>query len=145
MRILLTHEPIPLWAADKIGALNIIIPFTVVASMLGYSWLAIHSTLGLFVFSAVYGFFAGAITTVTAVVDAALCPTLDVIGVRMGMLLLPWAFGLLIGEPLGGAILGSSRDWAGLQIFTGSVLAAASMLGIAVRWTKYGMSWSRKC
>ena len=113
--------------------------------MLGYSWLAIHSALGLFVFSAVYGFFAGAITTVTAVVDAALCPTLDAIGVCMGMLLLPWAFGLLIGEPLGGAILGSSGDWTGLQTFTGSVLAAASMLGIAVRWTKYGMSWSRKC
>lgn len=63
-------------------------------------WIVIESTPGLFVFSIVYGLFAGAITTVTAVVDAALCPSLDVVDVRLGMLLVTWALGLLIGEPI---------------------------------------------
>ena len=96
-------------------------------------------------FSIIYGFFAGAITTITAVVDAALCPSLDVVGVRMGMLLLPWAFGLLIGEPIAGAILSSPSGWKGLQIFTGTVLGAAVLIAVAVRYTKYGSGLKAKC
>lgn len=136
---------IPLHIADKVGPLNIEIPFTIFASVLGFAWTAIENTTGIFVFCIVYGFLAGAITTVTAVIDAALCPSLDVVGVRMGMLLVPWAFGLLIGEPIAGAILPSSSGWKGLQVFTGSVLAVAAFLCIAVRWTHYGMRWDKKC
>ena len=113
--------------------------------MLGFAWIAVQDTAGVFVFSVVYGFFAGAITTVTAVVDAALCPSLDVVGVRMGMLLLPWAFGLLIGEPIAGAILSSSSSWKGLQLFTGTVLGAAFLVAVAVRYTKYGLALRTKC
>ncbi len=113
--------------------------------VLGFAWLAIGSAPGLFAFSAAYGFLAGAITTVTAVVDAALCPSLDVVRVRMGTLLLPWALGLLIGEPIAGAILASSGGWMGLQVFTGSVLSIATGLGLLVRWAKYGLRWNIKC
>ena len=115
------------------------------ATLLGFAWIAVQDTRGIFVFSVVYGFFTGAITTVTAVVDTALCPSLDVVGVRMGMLLLPWALGLLVGEPIGGAILSSSNDWKGLQIFTGTVLGAAVLIAIAVRYTKYGLGLRTKC
>lgn len=134
-----------MYMADKIGALNIEIPFTLVASVLGFVWIAVQDTTGVFVFSVVYGFFAGAITTVTAVIDAALCPSLDVVGVRMGMLLLPWAFGLLIGEPIGGALLSSSSGWKGLQIFTGTALGGAVVIAVAVRYTKYGPEFKQKC
>ena len=111
---------------------------TSIGGILCFSWIAIRDIAGLFVFSALYGFLAGAITTITAVVDAALCPNLDVIGVRMGMLLVPWAFGLLIGEPVGGAILGPSEDWVGLQVFAGIAIMAAAVLAIFVRIVKYG-------
>ena len=113
--------------------------------MLGFAWIAVQDTIGLFLFTVVYGFFAGAITTITAVVDAALCPTLDVVGVRMGMLLLPWALGLLVGEPIGGVFLSSSSGWLGLQLLTGSALFAATILGIGVRSTKYGWRCRQKC
>ena len=134
-----------MYFADMIGPLNIETLLTIAAGILSFSWLAIDSVPGLFVFSATYGFFAGAITTATAVIDAALCPSLDVVGVRMGMLLVPWSFGLLVGEPVAGAILGSSKDWAGLQIFTGSSIAAAVILCVAVRISKYGWSNKTKC
>ena len=118
---------------------------TLGGAILVFSWLAINDTAGLFVFSVVYGFFAGAITTVTAVIDVALCPTLDVVGVRMGMLLVPWALGLLVGEPVAGAILASTGGWSGLQIFAGAVISAAVVLGVAVRILKYGWSLRTKC
>ena len=121
------------------------IPLAVVASMLGFAWIAVQDTTGLFLFSVVYGFVAGAITTLTAVVDAALCPTLDVVGVRMGMLLFPWALGLLVGEPIGGVFLSSSSGWMGLQLFTGSTLVAATILCVSVRHTKYGWRCREKC
>lgn len=135
----------PLYLADKIGPLNVETVLTLIGSALGFSWIAINNTAGLFIFSATYGFFAGAITTVTAVVDAELCPTLDVVGVRMGMLLVPWAFGLLIGEPVGGAVLGMAHDWRGLQLFTGSTIAVAGVLCVAVRVMKYGWKIKTKC
>ena len=78
-------------------------------------------------------------------VDAALCPTLDVVGVRTGMLLIPWALGLLVGEPVGGAILASTGGWAGLQIFAGTVICSAVALAVAVRVKKYGRCLMIKC
>lgn len=130
--------------ADKAGPLNIEIPCTLIASILAFAWIFIHKAAGLIVFSLIYGFFAGAITTITAVIDAALCPTLDVMGVRMGMLLLPWAGGLLIGTPIAAAILPSS-GWFGLQVFAGAVLLAATLFAVAVRAAKYGWAWNRRC
>lgn len=135
----------PLYVADKVGPLNIEILLTLVASGLGFAWLAVYNSAGLFTFSAVFGFFAGAITTLTAVIDTALCPSLDVVGVRMGMLLVPWSFGLLIGEPIAGAILALPDHWAGLQIFTGTVLFTATVISLMIRFLKYGKRLKIRC
>ena len=113
--------------------------------MLAFAWISIHDAIGIIIFSIIYGFLAGAITTITPAIDVALCPCLDVVGMRMGMLLLPWAAGLLIGTPIGGAILSSSIGWLGVQVFVGAVLLAATGFGIAVRVVKYGWSWRIKC
>jgi len=136
---------VPLYIADKIGPLNVEILLIKAGSILAFSWLVVCDAAPLFIFSALYGFFAGAITTVTAVIDAALCPTLDVVGVRMGMLLVPWALGLLVGEPIAGAILASGGGWMGLQIFAGAVIVAAVVVGVAVRVSKYGWGLGTKC
>lgn len=114
------------------------------ASILAFGWIFIHNATGVFASSIIYGFFAGAITTVTAVVDAALCPSLDVMGVRMGMLLVPWACGPLIGTPIAGVLLPSS-GWLGLQALAGAGLLAATLFGVPVRVTKYRWAWNRKC
>lgn len=95
------------------------------------------------------GILAGPITTVTAVVDAALCPSLDVVGVRPngecyyfpGRL-----FGLLIGEP-------DSRRSSVLVLwlervasFYGDsiILGAAVLIAVAVRCIKYGSRTQNK-
>ena len=104
-----TSLPITSWSLRplllyKMGPLNLEIPFTLVASVLAFSWITIHDSAGIIVFSPVYGFFAGAITTITLATDASPSPSLDVLGERMGMLLVPWALGLLVGIPISGAI-----------------------------------------
>ena len=135
---------VPLNITDRIGTLNIKILLTVGGSVLGLSCLAVRDTASLFIVSAIFGFFAGATTTVTAVIDAALCPTLDVVSVRMGILLVPWEFGLLIGEPTAGTILASSYGWTGLQFFLGSVVSAALAPVVAVRVVKCGWGMRTK-
>lgn len=136
---------IPLYFADKLGPLNVGILLTAVGGILAFSWIAIRTEASIVVFCVLYGFFAGAITTVTAVIDAALCPTLDVVGVRTGMLLVPWALGLLVGEPIGGVILASRSGWTGLQTFAGATVTMSIGLALLVRGFKYGWGWKMKC
>ena len=125
--------------------MNIEISFTLCGAILGFCWVLIDETVKMIVFSAVFGFCAGAISTIAVVIAAALCPTIEVIGVRMGMLLVPWASGLLLGEPLAGVILASSSSWWGLQTFTGTMIMTAALLAIAVRVTKHGPRLRQMC
>lgn len=115
--------------------------------VLAFVWICIDNIAGAFAFAfaAIYGFFSGAITTVTAPIDVAMCPSNELVGARMGMLLSPWALGLLVGTPIGGANLSGANGWLGLQIFTGTVLATATVLAIAVSFAKYGLFWRQKC
>nr|POE63254.1 hypothetical protein CFP56_04157 [Quercus suber] len=46
----------------------------------------------------VYGFFAGAITTLTVPIDVAMAPT------RVGMLLIYWSLGVLVSIPIAGRV-----------------------------------------
>ncbi len=68
---------------------------------------------------------------------------MGVFGVRLGMLLIPISVGLLIGNPVAGAIL--AHGWTGLQVFTGAVLTLASACIVSVRLVMYGWDWMRKC
>ena len=69
-----------------------------------------------------------------------LCPSLSVVGVRMGMLFVPTAMGLLIGNPIAGAIL--RKGWPALETFCGAVMALSTVSLLAVKITKYG--WTVK-
>lgn len=73
-------------------------------------------------------------------VAVSLCPSLGVVGVRMGMLFLPTALGLLIGNPIAGALLRNS--WQALEAFCGILLALSTCALIAMSVTRYG--WAIK-
>jgi len=64
---------------------------------------------------------------------------MGVVGMRFGMLLIPLSIGLLIGDPIAGAI--SASGWVGLQVFAGTVGVAAAVCALAVRATKHGWKW----
>lgn len=72
-----------------------------------------------------------------------LCPDMNVIGLRIGMICIPCAFGLLIGSPVAGVIV---RDgWLALQMFTGATLAVSTIAVATLRVLKGGWRARVKC
>ena len=104
---------------------------------------AVHNNVSLVIFSIVYGFLSGAITFLLPNIAVTLSPDMGVFGVRFGMLLIPISVGLLLGNPVAGAIL--AHGWTGLQLFTVAVLTTAPACIILVRLVMYGWDWMRKC
>lgn len=120
---------IPNFVADKLGPYNIIIPCTVVSSVLCFCFIVAKSSAGIIVLMAFYGFFSGTFVSLppTIVVHLSLSER-GKIGTRMGQSFGVIAIGLLIGTPIGGAILDRSGFWA-VWVFGGVMLmASASVL-----------------
>lgn len=99
---------------------------TFAASILAFAWIRIDTTAGVLVFCILYGFFSGSFVGLSVpVVAQELCPHLGVLGVRIGMLSVPMAIGVLIGNPIVGAIRPVS--WIGLQIFCGATVGLSAI------------------
>lgn len=107
------------------------------ASVLCYSWIKIENTAGVVVFCILYGFFSGAFLSLGPAVTAGLSPSVDAFGSRLSILFMPAAAGVLIGNPIAGAIL--KNGWTGLQVFCGTCIAAAVLLAIAARVARTGL------
>lgn len=121
--------------ADKAGPLNTLATCLLIATAMAFTWLAISTVAGLIIFTILYGFFAGSFLSLAGnVVATSLCPHMGVVGVRIGMMALPNAMGLLIGNPLAGAVL--RRGWAPLQVFCGAVVGASALCALAARFAK---------
>ena len=88
------------------------------------------------IFCLLYGFVSGFYLTLPAVIVVSLSPHLGVVGVRMGMAFAVGALGLLIGQPIAGAIVKSG--WVGLQAFTGATLLVSAIIMAAARVSKVG-------
>lgn len=117
---------IPNYFADRAGPLNVMAACTFAASILAFVWIGIGTTAGVLVFCILYGFFSGSFIGLSApVMTQVLCPHLGVLGVRLGMLSIPMAAGILIGNPIVGAIRPAS--WAGLQIFCGAAVGLSAI------------------
>lgn len=83
-------------------------------------------------FFRVYELFPGTFVSLSAIVVAtALSPYMDVLGVRMGMLSIPMAAGLLIDSPIAGVTL--VGGWAGLQPFCEAAVGFSITCLIATR------------
>ncbi len=135
-RTLTPYDQIPNFIADKTGPFNILIPCSLVAALLAFVWIGIKTPAGVIIFCLLYGFFSGTFVSLSPTVTVTLCPSLGVFGVRMGMLLVPTAIGLLIGNPIAGAIL--RNGWPALQAFGGVTVALATGFMIAARIAKCG-------
>ena len=120
---------------DKIGPLNLYIPCSLIAAILGFSWIAADNVTGV-VFNALYGFITGLYLTLPAVAVISLSPNLGVVGARMGMAFSVSALGFLVGTPIAGAIV--SHGWVGLQAYTGASFMLATIIMIAAKVSKVG-------
>ncbi|EWZ30624.1 hypothetical protein FOZG_16097 [Fusarium oxysporum Fo47] len=132
---------IPAAIVDKkmLGAESILMFNIVVSGMLALCWIAVHNLGGFTIFLILYGFFSGAVTTLPAFIIPYLCPSLAVIGTRMGIVYGAAGFGALIGPPIALAAdeaYGGQRNRAflGAQIWNGLIILFASCLSVYPLW-----------
>lgn len=83
-------------------------------------------------------FFSGTLVSIPPTVAVTLSPSLSVIGVRMGMLFVPIAIGLLVGNPVAGALL--RTGWLDLQMFCGVAVALSGLCVMGARIAKVGVA-----
>lgn len=135
---------IPNFFADKTGPLNMLLPCAAISASLAFCWIAISSKAGLVVFSILYGFFSGTFVSLPPTTVVSLSPNLAVVGTRMGMSFTFSGFGLLVGNPVAGAILGSGTDFVGVQVFCGGTVVAATIAVFLARVVKVGPTFRVK-
>jgi len=122
-------QPVTKVIADRIGPLNVLVPCATIAAVLALVWIGITTLGGLLAFALVYGFFSGGFVSLPPVAIVTLTRDMSKIGTRMGQCFFISAFGLLVGTPVSGAILKSTGQWWGVQLWSGAaILVTGSLL-----------------
>ncbi len=121
------------------------IPLTSITSVLIFIWITVtppNVTLaGYDVFAACYGAFASGVLSVFPSVCASLTPPdkMDKAGIRLGMVMTCISLSVLIGPPIGGALLqADSGRYLGAQVFFGCVTMLAMGFLSALRFLRIG-------
>jgi len=107
-------------------------------------WIGIKNLGGTIVFSLLYGFFSGGFVSMPPVAIVTLTSDMRKIGTRMGQCFFISAFGLLLGTPVSGAILGSANNWLGVQLFSGAAVMVTAVLLLWARIDVAGWALKRK-
>ncbi|KAL3454805.1 major facilitator superfamily domain-containing protein [Aspergillus insuetus] len=130
---------LPNFIADHTGPLNMLIPASAITAILSYVWIGVHTVPGIIILSVLYGIFSGGFVSLPPVVMASLTKDMRELGTRMGMVFAITSVGLLIGTPIGGAILSDSHKYLGVQLFTACALTVSVAIFLGVRLSRTGL------
>ncbi|CAI6340511.1 unnamed protein product [Periconia digitata] len=125
---------IPNIISDITGPFNVVIPCTIMSAVICFCYIEARSSAGIIVLQAFYGFFSGCFVSIPATLVVHL--SLDArhkIGTRMGQSFACVAIGLLVGTPIGGAILDTKSGFTGTWVYGGVLLLAAAATIAAAR------------
>lgn len=136
---------VPNAMADRLGSLNIAVICTAACTVLMFAWMAIRNLGWLVVFALLYGFFSGGAISLLSSVYVSLTPDLSKLGTRMGMACMLSGISLLIGTPIGGAILFnfSEERWLGMIGYGGAGLVLALVLLVTAKFLKMRESFGQ--
>lgn len=149
---------VPAYIAQRwTGSLNLFIPQLAATAIIIYSWIAVKSTTGLWIFAVFYGTVSAGLTVLFPVVLASFTADPQKLGVRSGMCFSvsvsvslrmhahqadkhPFqSFAILISSPIAGALIeNEGGGFLGLQLFTGTSMALASVMFLSVRLVTSG-------
>ncbi|KAJ2902298.1 3-oxoacyl-[acyl-carrier-protein] reductase [Zalerion maritima] len=136
---------LPNHVADKIGPLNMFVPFAFISGLLSLCWIAVTSAAGLYVWATINGIVASGLQSLFAAALSSLTDDPRKMGVRMGMIFTIVSFSVLTGAPIQGAIItaqgGSyvgAQAFAGVSLLIGSGFLAASRIA---RSRSRGKGW----
>ncbi|KAJ5157024.1 MFS-type transporter dbaD [Penicillium canariense] len=128
----------PNFLADHLGPLNMLTPAVTITSILAFAWIGVHTVAGLIILAVLYGFFSGGFVSLPPVVMASMTPDVRDLGTRLGMVFAATSLGVLIGTPIGGAILADTNRYLGVQLFTACCLIASACLMATLRFVRSG-------
>lgn len=128
--------------ADKIGPLNGYGIASGGCSVLLFGWMGLHSQAGVLIFCILYGFFSAGLTTLAPnVITQVLVPDMRQFGPRFTMQVVPAAIGLLVGNPIAGALL--PKGWLALEGFAAAAVSVCTILTVAARIARVGWGLGR--
>ena len=135
---------IPGILADHLGRFNTMTLTSLVSSILVVAlWLPSQSNVAIICFAAFYGCFSGAYVSLGPSLIAELSP-IEQIGVRNGTIYFFVAVAVLVGNPIGGALVANDdagRGFTYLQIFSGCMMGAGAAFFLMVRLRLGGWGW----
>ncbi|VDB97969.1 unnamed protein product [Peniophora sp. CBMAI 1063] len=136
---------VPNFVADKIGPLNTITPIAMFTAVLAFCWIPVNSIAGLVVMCSFYGFSSGALLSLTPPAIAGLTKDIGRVGTRLGMSLGIAGIGLLIGNPVAGALVNlDTGSFVHAQILGGAIVFGAGLFMALSRVSKVGWSLRAK-
>lgn len=118
------------YMSDRLGPMNIMIPFTGVAGILTYAWPFAKTKASLLALTVLYGFASGSYISLLANPMMDLGDTHDV-GRRLGMFLSIMSFGALAGPPISGAINTATGSFTAVGVYAGTmVMVGVGLIGV---------------
>jgi MFS family permease len=135
---------LPAYYADKVGSLNVLIPFAFTSGIMMYAWIGIKSISTLYVFAVIYGSGSAVIQALWPAVIGSMnrTPDLKKTGVRMGMAFTVVSFSSFTGPPLAGALIQMNHgDYMYANIWAGTSFLIGGALLIATRFALVGWNW----
>ncbi|PPQ91371.1 hypothetical protein CVT25_004138 [Psilocybe cyanescens] len=115
---------------DRLGAMNVMIPFTTAAGIVTYAWPFAQTKSSLIAVTVIYGFSSGSYVSLLSNPIMEMGETGDV-GRRIGMFMSILAIGALAGPPISGAIGTATGDFKAVGYYAGTaVLVGVGMMSI---------------
>ena len=135
---------IPGILADYIGRFNTMTFTSLMSSILVLAlWLPCQTNVAIICFAAFYGFFSGAYVSLGPSLIAQISP-IEQIGVRNGTVYFFVAVAVLLGNPIGGALVADDdggRGFTYLQVFSGCMMGVGAAIFLVVRVRLGGWGW----
>ncbi|KAK3191199.1 hypothetical protein K4F52_002787 [Lecanicillium sp. MT-2017a] len=131
---------LPTIVADRItGLFNLLIPLSVIASILVYCWAAVSSATGLYVFAVIYGLVAAALQALFPATSTTMSPDPSRTGTRVGMILGFVGIANLTGPAICGAIIEQMEgSYLGAECFAASSILLGAIMAAAARYALVG-------
>ena len=136
---------LPSVLADQIGAVHVLIITSCMSSILAFSAYMLHNSVGLIIWTVAFGTFSGAFMALPAAGVVSVASSRSNIGSKLGMTLGAVGCGVLIAEPVAGAILGTQTSgWFGLVAWSGSLMMTGCLSMVLARFKKTGLVFEVK-
>ncbi|KAI1391906.1 major facilitator superfamily domain-containing protein [Hypoxylon trugodes] len=120
--------------SDRIGVFNITTIVATLSSVMVLALMAMTTQNTIIVFSALYGFFSGGLISLQSGAVAKLTSDMSTVGIKIGVTMAVCSVGVLIGGPIGGALLATDNgNYQYLIIFAGVTLSIGSALFLVSR------------